>query len=66
MDSWLNWGFVGLVGRRFWLRGGQGDWGADEVEGAALIGGGFGQGGHRGVGAVVVNVVAGQGGEVVE
>src|SRR6476660_7719324 len=42
VDSWLNWGFVGLVGRRFWLRGGQGDWGADEVEGAALVGGGFG------------------------
>ena len=51
-----------LQGAWFWLRCGQWDGGADEVEGAALIGGGFGQGGHRGVGAVVVNVVAGQGG----
>ena len=29
-----------LGGRGFWLRGGEGDGGADEVEGAALVGGG--------------------------
>src|SRR6476660_2112263 len=63
---WLNWGFVGLVGRRFWLRGGQGDWGADEVEGAALVGGGFGEHGDVGVGVVVADLVAGQGGQVIE
>src|SRR6476620_3776606 len=66
VDSWLNWGFVGLVGRRFWLRGGQGDWGADEVEGAALVGGGFGEHGDVGVGVVVADLVAGQGGQVSE
>src|SRR6478736_312282 len=66
VDSWLNWGFVGLVGRRFWLRGGQGDWGADEVEGAALVGGGFGEHGDVGVGVVVADLVAGQGGQVIE
>jgi hypothetical protein len=31
-----------------------------------LLGGGFGQGGHFGGGVVVANVVAGQGGQVVE
>src|SRR6476620_3053127 len=66
VDSWLNGGFVGLVGRRFWLRGGQGDWGADEVEGAALVGGGFGEHGDVGVGVVVADLVAGQGGQVIE
>src|SRR4029079_19693036 len=43
------------------LRGGQGDWGADEVEGTTLVGGGFGEHGDVGVGVVVVDLVAGQG-----
>src|SRR6476661_2425342 len=35
--------------------------GADEVEGAALVGGGFGEHGDVGVGVVVADLVAGQG-----
>src|SRR6476659_11485812 len=40
--------------------------GADEVEGAALVGGGFGEHGDVGVGVVVADLVAGQGGQVIE
>jgi hypothetical protein len=36
--SWLTWGFAGLVGWWFWLRGGDRDRGADEVEGAVFSG----------------------------
>src|SRR5271166_6635972 len=66
VDSWLTRGFAGLVGWWFWLRGGQGYRGANEVESAALVGGGFGEGGHLGVGAVVADLVAGEGGQVIE
>ena len=50
----------------FWLRDGEGDGGVEEFEGAALVGGGFGEDGDVGVGVVVVDLVAGEGGEVVE
>src|SRR5271166_1194075 len=66
VDSWLTRGFAGLVGWWFWLRGGQGYRGANEFESAALVGGGFGEGGHLGVGAVVADLVAGEGGQVIE
>src|SRR5271166_449235 len=66
VDPWLTRGFAGLVGWWFWLRGGQGYRGANEFESAALVGGGFGEGGHLGVGAVVADLVAGEGGQVIE
>jgi len=51
----------------FWLRGdGEGDGGLDEVEGAALVGGGFGELIDLDVGALVADPVAGEGCEVVE
>src|SRR5665811_1946185 len=52
----------------FWLLQGQWDRGVDEVEGAALGGGGFGQGRHEGCALVVAvaQVDSGQGGEVVQ
>jgi hypothetical protein len=51
----------------FWLRGGgERDRGVEEVEGAALVGGGFGEHGHLDVGVVVTDLVAGKGGQVVE
>ena len=63
----MSWGFAGLVGWLFWLRcGGEGDGGVDEVEGAALGGGGVGEHGHVGAGAGVADLVAGEGGQVVE
>lgn len=69
--KWANPG-VGLGVRWFrwwllWLRGdGEGDGGVEEVEGAALVGGGFGEHGHLDGGAVVAELVAGEGGQVIE
>ena len=59
-------GFCWFVGVVVWLRGYGGGWWVDQVEGAALVGGGFGEDGHLGVGAVVADLVAGEGGQVVE
>ena len=52
----------------FWLLQGEWDRGAQEFEGSALGGGGFGQGGHGGRSLViaVAQVGSGQGGEVVQ
>jgi hypothetical protein len=51
----------------FWLRGdGQGYRAVDEVEGAALVGGGLGEFVDVGVGVVVADAVAGEGAEVVD
>ena len=69
--KWVNPG-VGLGVRwfrwwLFWLRGdGEGDGGVEEVECAALVGGGFGEHGHLDGGAVVAELVAGEGGQVIE
>lgn len=57
--------------RRFWwwsfcLLEGQGDRDADQIEGLALVTGGFGKHGYGGVGAGVAELVAGQGDQVVE
>ena len=46
-------GFHCFRGWAFWLLQGQWDRGVDEFEGAALGGGGFGQGGHDGCSLVV-------------
>ena len=67
--KWANPG-VGLGVRwfrwwLFWLRG-DGEGGVEEVEGAALVGGGFGEHGHLDGGAVVAELVAGDGGQVIE
>jgi hypothetical protein len=51
----------------FWLRGGgERDRGVQEVEGAALVGGGVGEDGHLDVGVVVLDLVAGEGAQVIE
>lgn len=52
----------------FWQRGlqGDGDGGADEVEGAALFGGGLGEHGYFGVGAGEAHLVAGERAEMFE
>ena len=67
MSTWADPGIGWFVVLLFWLRGG-GEWyrGVEEVEGAALVGGGFGEHGHVGAGAVVADLVAGEGGQVVE
>src|SRR5712675_1135983 len=61
---------TGLVTAKFrcggGLRGGQRDGGLEKVEGAALVGGGFGEHRDFGVGACVADLVAGEGGQVVE
>ena len=63
----MTWGLAGLVGWLFWLRGGGERYrGVEQVEGAALVGGGVGEHGHVGAGAVVADLVAGEGGQVVE
>ena len=63
----MAWGLSIWVGCLFWLRGdGEGDGGLDEVEGAALLGGGFGEFVDFDVGVVVADAVAGQGGQVFE
>ena len=49
-----------------WLRDGQWDRGVDEGEGAALIGGGFGERRYLDIGGVEANLVAGEGGQVLE
>ena len=48
----------------FWLRQGERDGGADELEGAPLLAGGFGEHGHGGGGPGEADLVAGQGGQV--
>ena len=52
----------------FWLLQGQGDHGAQEFEGSALGGSGFGEGGHGGAGVVVAvaEVDPGQASQVVQ
>ena len=50
----------------FCLREGERDWGVDQVEGSSLGGGWFGEGGHDGAVGAVAEVVAGEGGQVVE
>jgi hypothetical protein len=50
----------------FWLRQGQRDGGSDQLEGVALVRGGFGEHEHVGGGAGEADLVAGEGGEVVE
>jgi hypothetical protein len=50
----------------FWLPHGQRDRGADEVEGFPLGAGGLGQHRHGGAGAGEPDLVAGQGGQVLE
>ncbi len=62
----LSWGLADLWGLFSWLRGGEWDGGVDEVEGAALVWGGFGEHGDVGAGVGVADLVAGEGGEVVE
>ena len=58
---------AGFVGWLFWLRGGgERDWCVEQVEGTALVGGGVGEHGHVGAGAGVADLVAGEGGQVVE
>src|SRR6185312_3043923 len=55
----MTWGLAGLVGWLFWLRGGGERYrGVEQVEGAALVGGGVGEHGHVGAGAVVADLVA--------
>ena len=49
-----------------WLRGGERDRGADEGEGAALVVGGVGEHGDLDVGVVEADLVAGEGGQVIE
>ena len=49
-----------MVGWLFWLRGGdERDRGVEQVEGTALVGGGVGEYGHLGAGAVVADLVCG-------
>ncbi len=48
----------------FWLLQCERDRGADQIEGAALICGGFGEDGHGGRGAGEPDLVAGEGGQV--
>src|SRR6266545_8187410 len=63
----LTRGFAVFVAAGFCLLHVQRDGGVEEFEDAALGWGGGGQGGHDGsVGAAVLDVVAGQGGQVVE
>ncbi len=63
----MTWGLAGLGGWWFWLRGdGEGDRSVNEVEGAALGGGGLGEFVDFDVGLVVADPVAGEGGQVIE
>ena len=50
----------------FWLLQGERDGDADQVEGFALGAGGLGEHGHGGLGAGEPDLVAGQGGQVLE
>jgi hypothetical protein len=50
----------------FWLPEGQWYGGVDELEGVALVGGGLGEHGHGGVGVGEADLVAGEGGQVLE
>ena len=50
----------------FWLLQGEGDGGADQLKGAVLVGGGFGEHGHGGLGRWEADLVAGEGGQVGE
>ena len=54
-------GVLLVLGVVVWLRGLEGDGGADQVEGAALIGGSVGEFVDFDVGAGVADAVAGQG-----
>jgi hypothetical protein len=63
----MTWGLAGFGGVLFWLRGGGERYrGVEQVEGTALVGGGVGEHGHVGAGAVVADLVAGEGGQMVE
>jgi len=48
----------------FWLLQGQRDGGADQLEGGALVCGGFGEDGHGGLGSGEADLVAGECGQV--
>ena len=58
--------FARLAFRVFWLLQGERDRGADEAEGVALGAGGLGEHWHGGTGSGEADLVAGQGGQVVE
>src|SRR5579863_10313907 len=62
----LSCGFSGLAGWLWWLLQAEGDRGADQVEGLALGAGGLGE--HRDLrgGAGEADLVAGQGGQVLD
>jgi hypothetical protein len=62
----LNWGFRPWRRVVFWLLQGERDGGADEVECLALVAGGLGEHRDGGGGAGEADLVAGEGGEVVE
>ena len=62
----LSRGLFVLGGFWFWLLQGQGDGGVEEFEDVSLGGGGLGEHGNGGLGSAEPDVVAGQGGEVVE
>ena len=67
MNIWADLGIRWFAVWLFWLRGGGERYrGVEEFEGAALVGGGFGEHGHVCAGAVVADLVAGEGGQVVE
>ena len=67
MNIWADLGIRWFAVWLFWLRGGGERYrGVEEFEGAALVGGGFGEHGHVGAGGVVADLVAGEGGQVVE
>ena len=67
MNIWADLGIRWFAVWLFWLRGGGERYrGVSEFEGAALVGGGFGEHGHVCAGAVVADLVAGEGGQVVE
>ena len=59
-------GFAARGGCVFWLRQGERDGGADEVERFALGAGWLGQHGHYCAGAGEADLVAGQGAQVVQ
>ena len=55
-----------MVGWLFWRRGLERYRGVEQFEGTALVGGGVGEHGHVGAGAGAADLVAGEGGQVVE
>ena len=62
----LAWCFAGWAGVAFWLLQGERDRGADEFEGVPLGAGRLGEHRDGDIGAGVPDLVAGQGGQVLE